>query len=140
MRTAASAIVPPPGEPSADPRSDTSNASDAWRALPLEGAFQFSYRDAAGRPSRRQLIARELKLGPGKMLLGGIDLSTGAYRGFRVDRIHFLEDAGSGEVVGRNVLDWLMKTACEQDRVRRRALAAARRMGNVRTAAPRARL
>lgn len=87
------------------------DGAGAWRVMPLEGAFQFSYHDAAGTPSLRQLEARELKVGPGKMLLGGTDLGTGAYRGFRVDRIHFLEDVECGEVISRNVLDWLLKRA-----------------------------
>lgn len=103
------------------------NGAGAWRVLPLEGFFRFSYRDASGRPSRRRVSAHELKMGSGKMLLGGTDLGTGAYRGFRVDRIRFLEDVDSGTVIGHNVLDWLFKTATDQDRARRRAATAAKR-------------
>ena len=46
--------------------------------------------DQAGNPSRRRIIARELKVGPGKTLLGGIDMADDGYRGFRgrPDRAH----------------------------------------------------
>jgi hypothetical protein len=93
---------------------------EAWRVLPLEGIFQFSYHDAAGTPSLRQLVAHELKIGPGKVLLGGTDLTTGAYRGFRADRIHLLEDVDTGRTIGRNILDWLLKTALAQETARSR--------------------
>lgn len=98
----------------------------AWRVLPLEGDFEFSYLDAGGRPSLRHVSALELKVGPGKLLLGGIDRNPGAYRGFRVDRIHTLKAAESGEVVSRNILDWLLGRAHAVDRARRRAAASRR--------------
>ncbi len=86
--------------------------------LPLEGTFEFAYLDASGRPSLRRVSAAELKVGPGKLLLGGIDVGLDAYRGFRVDRIHRLHAADSGETVDRNVLDWLLQKAANQARER----------------------
>jgi hypothetical protein len=83
----------------------------AWRVLPFEGAFELSYTDATGQWSVRRLISREVKIGPGKVLLGGFDMATGEYRGFRADRIVRLHDAESGETVDRNIVDWLMKRA-----------------------------
>ena len=88
----------------------------AWRVLPLEGTFEFAYLDASGRPSLRRLVATELKVGPGKLLLGGVDVGLQAYRGFRVDRIHRLHAADTGETVDRNVLDWLLGRAASQAR------------------------
>lgn len=96
----------------------------AWRVLPLEGIFEFSYLDANGRPSLRRVSALELKVGPGKLLLGGIDRDLGVYRGFRVDRIHTLKSVESGEVVSRNILDWLLGRATALGRARSRAAAA----------------
>lgn len=94
----------------------------AWHVYPFEGALELDYVDQAGNPSRRWVLARELKVGPGKMLLGGIDiLADDGYRGFRVDRIVRLEDAETGIVVERNILDWLMKRAERQAKARRRA-------------------
>ena len=87
--------------------------------MPLEGAYELFYCDRAGNTSRRRLYARELKVGPGKTLLGGIDQATDAYRGFRADRIEYLVDAVTGEFVRRNVLDWLLKRADRQERARR---------------------
>ena len=98
-------------------------APRGWRALPLEGAFDLLYRDEAGRFSRRRVVARELKVGLGKILLGGLDPAVEGYRGFRADRIERLVDAGTGEVVQRNVIDWLLKRAERQARERRRAAA-----------------
>lgn len=95
----------------------------AWRVLPLEGAFELAYRDAAGNPSLRRVNAVELKIGPGKLLLGGMDGQLDAYRGFRVDRIHSLRAMDSGEVVSRNILDWLMDRAQQQKRARSRSKA-----------------
>ncbi len=92
-----------------------------WHVYPLEGALELDYVDQAGNPSRRWLIARELKVGPGKMLLGGIDMGDDGYRGFRVDRIMRLEDAETGLVVDRNILDWLIKRAERQAKERRKA-------------------
>ncbi|HZH52575.1 MAG TPA: hypothetical protein VEZ16_11920 [Microvirga sp.] len=96
-----------------------------WHVYPLEAALELDYVDQAGNPSRRWVIARELKVGPGKMLLGGIDMADDGYRGFRVDRIERLEDAETGLVVDRNILDWLMKLAERQARERRKALKSA---------------
>jgi predicted DNA-binding transcriptional regulator YafY len=93
----------------------------AWRLAPLEGAYELSYCDEAGNPSRRRVIARELKVGPGKTLLGGIDMADDGYRGFRADRIEYLVDGETGEVVRRNVIDWLLKRAERQEKERRRA-------------------
>jgi hypothetical protein len=67
------------------------------------------------------VIARELKVGPGKTLLGGIDMADDGYRGFRADRIEYLVDAETGEVIRRNVIDWLLKRAEQQEKERRRA-------------------
>lgn len=97
-------------------RSDTASQSALrgegnWRVLPFDGHFEFAYLDAAGRPSLRHIHALELKIGPAKLLLGGVDRETGTYRGFRVDRIGTLKDAETGEVVSRNILDWLLKRA-----------------------------
>lgn len=92
-----------------------------WHVYPLEGALELDYVDQAGRPSRRWVLARELKVGPGKMLLGGIDiLADDGYRGFRVDRIMRLEDAETGIAIEHNILDWLMKLAERQAKARRR--------------------
>ena len=105
-------------------RSPAERVEGAWRVYPMEGALELHYFDRAGNPSRRWVLARELKVGPGKMLLGGIDiLSDDGYRGFRVDRIQRLEDAETGLVVEHNILDWLMKRAERQAKARRRHLA-----------------
>jgi hypothetical protein len=59
------------------------------------------------------------KVGPGKTLLGGIDQTTDAYRGFRADRIEYLVDRETGEIIRRNVLDWLLERAARQEKARR---------------------
>jgi hypothetical protein len=92
----------------------------AWHVYPLEGAMQLAYRDVAGNPSLRRILARELKVGPGKVLLGGIDAADDGYRGFRADRIDLLVDAESGQTVDRNILDWLVKRAVQQSKQRRK--------------------
>jgi hypothetical protein len=93
-----------------------------WHVYPLEAALELDYVDQAGNATRRWVLARELKVGPGKMLLGGIDiLLDEGYRGFRVDRIQRLEDAETGLTVEHNILDWLMKLAERQARARRKA-------------------
>ncbi len=93
-----------------------------WHIYPLEAALELDYVDQAGNATRRWVLARELKVGPGKMLLGGIDILTeDSYRGFRVDRIQRLEDAETGFVVEHNILDWLMTLAERQARARRKA-------------------
>jgi predicted DNA-binding transcriptional regulator YafY len=96
-----------------------------WHVYPFEAALELDYVDQAGNQSRRWVIVRELKVGPGKMLLGGIDMADDGYRGFRVDRIERLEDAETGLVVDRNILDWLMKRAERQSKERRKALKSA---------------
>jgi predicted DNA-binding transcriptional regulator YafY len=92
-----------------------------WHVYPFDGALEIDYVDQAGNLTRRWVIVRELKVGPGKMLLGGIDMANDGYRGFRVDRIERLEDAETGLVVDRNILDWLMKRAEWQAKERQRA-------------------
>lgn len=87
---------------------------------PLEGALELLYHNVAGNPSIRRIVARELKVGPGKTLLGGIDMADGNYRGFRADRIDRIVDAETGGIVDRNILDWLIKRAEAQEKERRR--------------------
>ena len=94
----------------------------AWRVYPLEGALELHYHDVAGNLSRRRVLARELKVGPGKTLLGGIDMAVDGYRGFRADRIDRIRDAESGRTIDRNVLDWLIGLAVAQEKERRKAL------------------
>jgi hypothetical protein len=101
-------------------RKDES-AHGVWRIAPLEGAYELSYCDEAGKPSLRRVMARELKIGPGKTLLGGIDMADDGYRGFRADRIDYLVDGETGEVVRRNVIDWILRRAERQEKERRRA-------------------
>ena len=93
----------------------------AWHVYPLDGAMQLAYRDVAGNPSLRRILARELKVGPGKVLLGGSDAADDGYRGLRADRIALLVDAETGQTVDRNILDWLVKRALQQARQRRKA-------------------
>jgi predicted DNA-binding transcriptional regulator YafY len=92
----------------------------AWHVYPMEGALELRYTDQAGNPSRRWIIARELKVGPGKTLLGGIDMADDGYRGFRADRIDRIVDAETGRVIDRNILDWLIKRAERQAKERRK--------------------
>jgi hypothetical protein len=99
----------------------------AWRVFPMEGALELHYRDVAGNPSRRRIIARELKVGPGKTLLGGIDMADDGYRGFRADRIDYVIDAETGRTIDRNILDWLIKRAQAQAKERARIERARRR-------------
>ena len=93
----------------------------AWRVFPLEGALELRYQDVAGNLSRRRVMARELKVGPGKTLLGAIDMADDGYRGFRGDRIEWLLDAETGQIVHRNIVDWLIRRAQAQEKERRRA-------------------
>jgi predicted DNA-binding transcriptional regulator YafY len=102
-------------------RSPAERVEGAWRVYPMEGALELHYFDRAGNPSRRRILARELKVGPGKTLLGGIDMADDGYRGFRADRIERIVDAETGLVIDRNILDWLLKRAEEQARERRKA-------------------
>jgi predicted DNA-binding transcriptional regulator YafY len=102
--------------------------------LPLEGSFELVYEDGQGAWSARTLQARELKLGPGRTLLGGIDRGRGGYRGFRVDRIRRLTDGASGQRVEAGILDLLLARA-EAQRRERAALARNRRRATPRHAA-----
>lgn len=115
----AAALAPAASRPNLDPVEERQEG--AWHVYPMEGALQLAYRDAAGHPSLRRILARELKVGPGKVLLGGIDGADDGYRGFRADRIDLLVDVETGETVNRNILDWLVKRAVRQSRGRRRA-------------------
>lgn len=108
----------------------------SWRIFPLEGAFELAYRDEAGNQSTRRVIVRELKVGPGKTLLGGIDMAHDGYRGFRADRIQRIVDADTGQTIDRNILDWLMKRASGQAKARGKALAKAARAAEGRGTAP----
>jgi predicted DNA-binding transcriptional regulator YafY len=106
-------------------RPATERRADLWRVYPMEGALELHYCDQFGNMSRRRIIARELKVGPGKTLLGGIDMADDGYRGFRADRIEAIVDAETGLVIDRNILDWLIKRAERQARARRKAERAA---------------
>jgi hypothetical protein len=122
----APAAAPDPAEepaPAGRPNLGTveERQEGAWHVYPLEGAMQLAYRDVAGNPSLRRILARELKVGPGKVLLGGIDAGDDGYRGFRADRIDLLVDGETGRTVDRNILDWLVNRALQQARRRRKA-------------------
>ncbi|WP_457106365.1 hypothetical protein [Methylobacterium sp. P5_C11] len=96
--------------------------------MPLTGDFDIVYEDAAGAWSSRSLDARELRLGPGRTLLGGLDRRRGGYRGFRVDRIRRLVDRATGERIETGILDRLLKCAelqrrADASRIRRQARA-----------------
>jgi hypothetical protein len=86
-------------------------APGAWRALPLPGLFEIVYRDVSGAFTVRRVFAQELKVGPGKTILGGQDDRSGSYRGFRADRIEHIRDLETGEAAERNIIDWLLKRA-----------------------------
>ncbi|CAA2144711.1 hypothetical protein MBLL_03835 [Methylobacterium bullatum] len=88
-----------------------------WQVLPLEGRFEIVYEDSRGLWSTRALDARELRLGPGRTLLGGIDHARGGYRGFRVDRMRRLTEEG-GPRRNAGILDWLLARAEAQRRQR----------------------
>ncbi|GEP05964.1 hypothetical protein MOX02_40020 [Methylobacterium oxalidis] len=118
-----------PGAPAAE------RQEGAWRVLPLEGTFDLVYEDGTGAWSARRLEARELKLGPGRTLIGGIDRGRGGYRGFRVDRIRRLTDGATGQRVETGILDLLLGRAEAQRR--ERAALARRVAGRARRAAPR---
>lgn len=98
---------PPPGTSAA-----------AWRVVPLAGTFEVVYEDARGAWTTRTLDARELKLGPGRTLLGGTDRAHGLYRGLRADRIRRLTDIRTGQRVETGILDWLLARAEAQRRAR----------------------
>ena len=109
------------GSPETGRRSASPSAKAVWRVLPIEGAFELSYCDEAGNPTLRRVIARELKIGPGKTILGAIDMAHDGYRGFRADRIARVVDAETGETIERNVLDWLTGRAERQAKAERKA-------------------
>ena len=127
------ALAPAASRDAADPAEEPASAGrpnldaveerqeGAWHVYPLEGAMQLAYRDVAGNPSLRRILARELKVGPGKVLLGGIDAGDDGYRGFRADRIDLLVDGETGRTVDRNILDWLVNRALQQAKRRRKA-------------------
>ncbi len=94
--------------------------------LPLEGRFELVYRDAVGHFSIRRLEAQELKVGPGKTLLGGYCAVRDGYRGFRADRIERIQDLETGEAAERNIIDWLMKRATRRKPARKLAAIGAR--------------
>ncbi|WP_432419911.1 hypothetical protein [Methylobacterium mesophilicum] len=124
--------------PAAAPDPPIAEAPSSWRTLPLDGHFDLVYEDATGAWSNRSLDARELKLGPGRMLLGGIDARRGGYRGFRVDRIRRLIDGATGERIETGILDRLLARAEAQrraDAVRIRGQARARRRASLAAAA-----
>ncbi len=83
----------------------------AWRIVPLAGTFEVVYEDARGAWTTRTLDARELKLGPGRTLLGGTDRAHGLYRGLRADRIRRLTDVRTGQRIETGILDWLLARA-----------------------------
>ena len=93
-----------------------------WRVLPVEGRFALVYEDGSGAWSVRHLAAHELKIGPGRVLLGGTDQHRGGYRCFRADRIRRLSDRDTGERIERNILDWLTRRAEATRRNRAEAL------------------
>jgi predicted DNA-binding transcriptional regulator YafY len=124
--------------PAASREPPLESPSSAWRTLPLDGHFDLVYEDATGAWSNRSLDARELKLGPGRTLLGGIDARRGGYRGFRVDRIRRLVDGATGERIETGILDRLLARAETQrraDAVRIRHQARARRRASLAAAA-----
>lgn len=116
MNTLATTLLKP-----ARNASDEERIEGNWHVFPIEAALEIDYIDQAGNETRRWVIARELKVGPGKTLLGGIDMADDGYRGFRADRIIRLEDAETGLVVDRNILDWLIRRAERQAKERRKA-------------------
>lgn len=102
------ATLPPAGE----------RREGVWQVLPIEGAFEIVYEDGGGAWTTRMLDARELKLGPGRTLLGGIDRVRGLYRGLRADRIRRLSEPTSGLRIETGILDWLLGQAEAQRRSR----------------------
>lgn len=99
-------------------RDPAGGAGGAWRTLPLEGTFEVVYEDARGAWTTRTLDARELKLGPGRTLLGGTDRAHGLYRGLRADRIRRLTEPATGTRIETGILDWLLARAEAQRRRR----------------------
>lgn len=107
-----------------------------WHVLPIEGIFEIVYEDSRSAWSTRLMEARELKLGPGRTLVGGLDRERGLYRGLRADRIRRLVDPESGTRLEAGVLDWLLERAERQKR-ERAARDRAARAGRRDRAAPR---
>lgn len=107
-----------PRRPRPSGRAPAGDARGAWRTLPLEGVFEVVYEDARGAWTSRILDARELKLGPGRTLLGGTDRAHGLYRGLRADRIRRLTEPASGTRIETGILDWLLARADAQRRAR----------------------
>lgn len=103
-------------EPLGEASAPAPAPAPGWSLMPLSGRFDLVYEDGQGVWSRRTVEARELKLGPGRTLLGGIDPGRGGYRGFRTDRIRRLTDAATGERLEGGILDWLMARAEAQRR------------------------
>ena len=110
--------APPDPAPLAPAPEASERQEGRWRVLPLEGTFEIVYEDSRGAWSTRRVDARELKLGPGRTLLGGIDRGRGGYRGFRADRIRRLTDPGSATRIEAGILDWLLARAEAQRRER----------------------
>jgi hypothetical protein len=108
---------PFPAQPSAPARAPAA----AWQIVPVSGLFDIVYEDRAGIWTSRTIEARELKLGPGRTLLGGIDQARGLYRGFRVDRIRRLTDHVTGERIETGILDRLFALAKPRRATRRAA-------------------
>lgn len=94
----------------------------AWRVPPIEGRSSRVYEDGNGARSVRYLSVDELKIGPGRILVGGIDQHRGGYRCVRADRIRRLSDRDTGERIERNILDWLTRRAEATRRNRAAAL------------------
>ena len=141
LRQAAAEASEPTGAPAPRPgvRQTGERQEGQWRVMPLEGTFEIVYEDSRGAWSTRRVEARELKLGPGRTLLGGLDRGRGGYRGFRADRIRRLTDPASATRIEAGILDWLLARAEAQRRERTaqlRALAS-RRSGARRPPAPR---
>jgi hypothetical protein len=113
LRQAGPEAAMPVGAPEAIERQE-----GQWHVLPLEGTFEIVYEDSRGIWSTRRVEARELKLGPGRTLLGGIDRNRGGYRGFRADRIRRLTDPASATRIEAGILDWLLARAQVQRRER----------------------
>ena len=103
----------------------------AWRVLPIEGRFALVYEDGNGARSVRHLAAHELKIGPGRVLVGGTDQHHGGYRCFRADRIRRLSNRDTGERIERNILDWLTGRAEATRRNRAAALRSTARRSRV---------
>ena len=94
----------------------------AWRVLPIEGRFAFVYEDGNGAWSVRHIAVHELRIGPGRVLVGGTDQHRGGYRCFRADRIRRLSNRDTGERIERNILNWLTRRAEATRRNRAAAL------------------